>query len=355
MHSIPRIKKRGEFSESLFINIWGLVIGGLIILFLLLFGKEMFTQDYMEKQFLSKDITLTIDTLYALPGNAVYRLVTGVINQEDYKSEFGNNYVIVSSNNEARRSYIHKSYYIPTRKIPLRSEIKPGQNMSFVKTNALYVGALGRKLEGDYNLGELLCDSPGKKTSPEELDIVLLLPYTREQYVVNGKDLSEADRLEMEYIKKISTELSVLLQPYARKVSYAYLGDKSAKEGLVIAITVGRYEPYVVPLDDPRYGEKVDVNGIKAYYSSGSSYSGAIRPLACRVINSILLRKGLNFNGAVMVAARRYRDIDLKAMNNGFVLEIANMNSYAGKQMLDSKSSEIASAIFEGIKGYNDE
>jgi len=74
------IKKRGirlifnrkGISHDLFFNVFELVLAFIVILALFQFITDVVEQTIFEKNFLARDLSVLVNTLYAAPGNVVY-------------------------------------------------------------------------------------------------------------------------------------------------------------------------------------------------------------------------------------------------------------------------------------------
>ena len=126
------MEKRGQLVYKALVVIIG---SALIITGFLQAGKSYASQEVFYKLAIAKDLALTIDLLYSLPGDIKYVYPNGV---SGYDIEIGENKVTVYDTNQGKLDTNQKSYnYVGSESYPVNAYIKNQKFVKFEKTNSV--------------------------------------------------------------------------------------------------------------------------------------------------------------------------------------------------------------------------
>ena len=128
------MKKRGQLVYKALVVIVG---SALIIAAFVQAGKSYGSQEAFYKLAIAKDLALTIDLLYALPGNVEYVYPNDV---SRYDIELRDNKVTIYDTNQGRLDTNQKSYnYVGSETNSINAYIKNQKSVKFDKINSAII------------------------------------------------------------------------------------------------------------------------------------------------------------------------------------------------------------------------
>ncbi len=351
------MNKRGV-SRSLFLI--GEIVGAALIAVLLISNAMQWTStERPYKEYLAKDIALSIDSVFASPGNIIVNY-TG--NLTDYSVDLtGNSVSIYNTDSEQSNKIIRN--FVSSENIEVnRIKLQKPKNVFFTKAgNEIFIDD-----SANINPNILSCDKLDEKEELRDKKILIDPGYGEDNIEESKKICNIGNSL----ISNIPTEgynsLSILStikfdvgEPKSLYCSDISESDAPNEADVIISLRAGEYD-----------NEK---NNIKAFIISGSKKEKESRILACKIINSILSNKRLN---DVNIDGTSIVPIDLETTNENFskelflkneekagdfeaadfdkiffLLEIGNAESEQGKLLLE-KVSELGSSIAKGLIDY---
>jgi hypothetical protein len=302
------MKKRGQLILKPTVE---LIVAITIFLLFIYVGKTWGNGEVFQKARAAKESALIIDAMYATEGNAY---ITYPVNLSKYIIKFSSGNVLVSSA-KTQPDQTEVSYsFIPIGNYVLNREV--------IKPNRIVFAKLGKEysiLDKEPNLNKVDYQETSA-TSPTKSKKVLL--------DIDESTLSDPNKLPKAQIlvQSLNTQIpnSYLT---ARAQSKQTSGPVINEADILIIIRIGEY-------GDQR-------NIIKAYYPVGNTR------LASMIINE-LVDKELNLDGANIIPT----DSILTNSNLAVLLEIGNINSKEGLNMIASKAPYIAEAVYNAINKY---
>lgn len=128
------MKKRGQLVYKALVVIIG---SALIIAGFLQAGKSYASQEAFYKLAVAKDLALTIDLLYAIPGNVEYTYPNDI---SGYDIEIRDNKVMIYDANQGRLDLNQKSYnYVGSETNPINAYVKNQKFVKFEKINSAII------------------------------------------------------------------------------------------------------------------------------------------------------------------------------------------------------------------------
>ena len=313
------------------------------------------------KEYLAKDIALSIDSVFASPGNIIVDY-TG--NLTDYSVDLTADSVKVYK--ELDDGITRK--FVPSKNIEVNEiTLKKSKDIFFTKTgNEMFIDDSAHA-----NLNVLSCDKLDEKEEKLKDKKILIDPdYEKDKikpsekicYIANSF-ISEINNVWVNHLNIFSTRN---LNEYDEDEGILSINcndpsksDASIDANAIISLRAGKYD-----------NEK---NSIKAFIISGSKKEKKSKILACLIINSILSNKRLN---DVNIDGVSIIPVDLETTNENFpkdiflkngeeagdfeaadfdkifvLLEIGNTESEDGEILL-SKISELGNSIAKGLVDY---
>jgi len=353
------MNKRG-MSRSMFLV--GEIVGAAIIAVLLISNAMQWTNtERPYKEYLAKDIALSIDSVFASPGNIIINY-TG--NLTDYSVDLTGNSVKVYK--ESDDGITRK--FVPSGNIEINGiTLEKPKNLFFTKTgNEIFIDDSAHA-----NLNILSCNKLDEKEAKLKDKKILIDPiYEEDKIKPSEKICYMANSFIFEITNAWVNHLNILstrnLNEYDENEGILSINcnnpsksDASIDADAIISLRAGKYD-----------NEK---NNIKAFIISGSKKENESKGLACLIINSILENKDLNdvkITGASIVPVdlgttdenfpqyiflkngEKAGDFNAADFDKIFVLlEIGNTESEQGKLLLE-KITEIGNSLSKGFMEY---
>jgi len=305
------MKKRGQLVLKPTIE---LVIAITVFLLFIYVGKTWGNAEVFQKARAAKETALIIDAMYASDGNSY---ITYPVNISKFSIKFSKDNINVYKVTPDPTAFTY--YFVPLGSYALNKEL--------IKPENLILARLGKEvqiLDKEPNLNAVIYDEVSTKSTITDKKIVLDI----EQGTLNDPKKLELAKLIIEALK-LQIPGAYLTSSILQK---GISGRQATQADLLLTIKIGSY-------DDQR-------NVIKAYYPIGGEENKK-RKLASLIINQLLI---LNPDGANAIPTEQF--ISSMTSDLAVLIEIGNINSETSQDMINSKPTEIASAIYNAVKGY---
>jgi hypothetical protein len=307
------MKKRGQITLKAMVE---LIVAIVIFTLFIYVGRTWGNGEVFQKARAAKEISLIIDAMYATEGNAY---ITYPVNLSKFIIKFSSDKIEVSSAKRQPDPTAVSYQFIAAKDLNLDKELN--------KPNKLVLAKLGSEiliLDNEPNLNTAEFEKISTKGAISDLKILLDID---EETLNNPKKFEKAKDL----IESIKPQFkNTYLTP--KTLTKGIQGTSTDDADILISIKIGEYT-------DQR-------NTIKSYYAIGTKER---KKLASIIINK-LLEKDLNLDGANAIPTD-----SLSILTNAklaVLLEIGNINSEKSITMLNTKTADIADAIYNAIKEY---
>ena len=352
------MNKRGV-SRSLFLI--GEIVGAALIAVLLISNAMQWTStERPYKEYLAKDIALSIDSIFASPGNIIVNY-TG--NLTDYSVNLTGNSVSIYKDDSEQSNKIIRNF-VPSENIEI-------SDATLEKPKNIYLAKAGDEIfisdSAHANLNILSCDKLDEKEEKLKNKKILIDPGYGEDYIGESKKIcnignSLISNIIIEGFDPLNILSTIKFDEGETKSLYCdhiSKSDAPIDANAIISLRTGKYD-----------NEK---NSIKAFIISGSEKEKESKILACIIINSILSNKRLNdvnIDGVSIIPVNlettnenfpkyiflkegeKAEDFEAANFNKIFVLlEIGNAESEQGKLLLE-KVPELGNSIAKGLIDY---
>ncbi|MBU4284235.1 MAG: hypothetical protein KJ968_03940 [Nanoarchaeota archaeon] len=351
------MNKRGV-SRSLFLV--GEIVGAALVAVLLISNAMQWTStERPYKEYLAKDIALSIDSIFASPGNIIVNY-TG--NLTDYSVDLTGNSVSIYDDLKQNSEITRK--FVPSENIEVNG-------ITLEKPKNIFLAKAGDEIfisdSASANLNILNCDKLDEKEAKLKDKKILIDPGYGEGNIEESKKICNIGNSLISNMITEGFDSSNILSTikfdegetrslYCDHISKS---DASIDANAIISLRAGKYD-----------NKK---NSIKAFIISGSKKEKESKILACFIINSILGNKRLN---DVNIDGTSIVPVDLETTNENFpkdiflkngekvedfktadfdkifvLLEIGNAESEQGKLLLE-KIPELGNSIAKGLIDY---
>ena len=347
--------KRGV-SRSMFLV--GEIVGAAIIAVLLISNAMQWAStERPHKEYLAKDIALSIDSVFASPGNIIVNYTGNLAN---YSVDLTADSVKVYK--EPNDGITRK--FVPSENVEVNGiTLKKKQNIFFKKTgNEIFMDDSAHA-----NLNILSCDKLDEKKEKLKNKKILIDPGYGEDNIEESTKIcnignSLISNIIIEGFDPLNILSTIKFDVGEPKSLYCEAISKSGAPNdadVIISFKAGEYD-----------NEK---NNIKAFIISGSKKEKESRALACKIINSIINNKRLN---SINIDGISIVPVDLETTNENFpkyiflkdeekfedfktadfdkifvLLEIGNIESEQGSLLLE-RVSELGNSIAKGLIDY---
>jgi hypothetical protein len=324
-----RILKKGDVTSKTLFFLFEIMLVIIVMVALLNYVNSIKDNTIFEKKHLTRDIALTANLLSIAPGNIVYIYRGTELNKFDFS--FSNNIVQVKETDKDSSP----DYFFYSENILLNNKLIP-----FKAEKSLILSKSGNTItSGDASDYKIFVIDPVIKTQGQK---IIIDPQDGATDSITDDIFKISDD-----VKSINPNLFAITRA-GKNVPGTVSDIKTAiKEfDVVVSIIIGDY------IQDKNY--------IKAYYNIETKQQEEIKKLAGLILNSISDKFNtqttldgvsiipLNINH---VSNNPHFDV-LKNDKRVLVLEIGNVNSAKGKNMLSQDISKIGSAIGQGINEY---
>ncbi len=308
------MKKRGQLTLKANIE---LVIAITIFLLFIYVGKSWGNGEVFQKAKTAKESSLIIDAMYATRGNAY---ITHPVNFSDFNLKFFPDNVIVSSTKRKPDETAYSYYLLPALDFKLEKEINKPNKLVFAKLRGEIL-----ILDEEPNLNLVQYREINTKDTISDKNVLLDI---NQPTIDDPTKLVQAKRI----IEVLKTQFN---NPYVtEKTKDAGIGGSLPLDvDMMISISIGDFS-------DER-------NVIKAYYPIGGEEKKK-RKLASILVNQFLIRD-LNLNGGNAIPTDQFTDYDTEI---AVQIQIGNINSKKSLDMLNKKTTEIVTAIYNATKEY---
>lgn len=353
------MNKRGV-ERSLFLV--GEIVGAALVAVLLISNAMQWTStERPYKEYLAKDIALSIDSIFASPGNIIVNYTS---NLTDYSVNLtGNSVSIYNSDLEQSNKITRK--FVPSENIEVNEiTLEKPKNIFFMKTgNEIFIDDSAHA-----NLNILTCDKLDEKEEKLKDKKILIDPgYGKDNIKESKKICNIGNSLisniitegfdPLNILSTIKFDVGELKSLYCEAISKS---DAPNEADVIISLRAGK-------------DKDVTKNNIKAFIISSSKKENESKILACLIINSILGNKRLN---DVNIDGTSIVPVNLETTNKNFpkdiflkneekaedfkaadfdkifvLLEIGNAESEQGKLLLE-KILELGNSIAKGLIDY---
>jgi hypothetical protein len=328
---------KGDIPSQALFFLFEVLMVMVVLVALLSYVDSLRKSTLFEKNYLSRDIALTLDTLGTLPGNIFYLYSNYRVNLSKFDIDFTNN--LVSVNDKGQQSGMISFQY--AQNMLLRQDIFQSsyKNIDLLKAGNTFSSRHSTNLEQF----STLFYEPEENNNTK----VLFDPF-------NGSS-DETTKKTFGILKIIDGQFKI--QPDSFRMTRddsTTVSDISSKNQLI-----NKFEPYaIIGITIGSYN--LDKNYIKAYYNVETKQIKNTTKFASFILNSISAKindRGIIDGLGIIPINTNELEADsqmqmLKNDNVAIVLEIGNIQSDKGKKMLEQHTGDIGAAIFDGIKNY---
>lgn len=337
------LSKKAQDMETMVYHVL-IQIAILVMVFLemLAYLKSVRENTLFEKMYLSRDVALLMNTIYAAPENIGYVYAAGKTNLSKYIFNTQENYVIVNEKTAvpSQEKFFHYgSDRFFNEDFPL---IQDAQLLTFMK-NDKYV-KVGKS--GTGNLNALICPEIDTSSKNWKNKVIIDPGHGAREKADEPKDYGySTDKLkESQYTTDIATPLKALGFKATRDFNlYTPFEErllKVAGSDIIISLHVGNYSP--------------DKNNVNAFISAEGLKKAESRKLACLILNNLLNRLNIDNVAIIPVFPSQLKKDDPQQIllqdKIAVLLELGNVNNKASVQAL--KPFDIANAINDGLRGF---
>ncbi len=132
------LNRKAEFELKIYFWILQLLLIFLVSMFLMKFVSDVANNTMLEKNFLTRDIALLLDTIYAPPGDVTVDYENKVLAKSNFRLSFLDNYVWIYEEGQDRELDGYYYYYLSDPNIkftpPDEIALKEGERLVFKKT-----------------------------------------------------------------------------------------------------------------------------------------------------------------------------------------------------------------------------
>jgi N-acetylmuramoyl-L-alanine amidase len=337
-------KGQGEMEEEVYSVLIQVAILIMVVIAMMLYLKSVRDNTLFEKMYLSRDVALLMNTLYAAPENVGYVYAAGTTNLSKYTFKGEENYVAVNyekDRSEQERYYKYASDFSFKENFPL---IEDADMITFVKNDNLF--KVGK--DGTGSLNSLICQEIDT-SSKNWISKVIIDPghgYDAGSPNIQKMDIGYSNDKLTEYI--FTTHVGTALKTFGYKLtrnSNYYLPQDERLDVVqtaetIISLHVGNYS--------------ADKNIAIAFISAKSLKQAESRKLACLILNNLLAQIAIE-NIAIIPVFPSDLSVDdpkhiLLPTKVAVYLELGNINNKASVAALNP--IEIANAINDALKVY---
>jgi len=336
-------KGQGEMEEEVYSTLIQVAILVFVLVSLGLYLKSVRDNTVFEKIYLSRDIALLMNSIYAAPENIGYVYAAGETNLTKFTFKSQENYVVVNDKNSISNQEMFYKYATDLsfhEEFPLIEESKI---LTFVKNdNTLKVGT-----EGTGKLNALICQDINTKSSNWKTKVIIDPGH--------GSDINKPDDPgDVGYSTDAVKESVFTTQVATALKSFGYMLTRDYNYYLPLRdrISAAKNSDVIISLHVGNYSQ--DKNIALAFVSAESLKKAESRKLACLILNIFMTQFNFESIAIVPVFHSELLPDDPKQIlmqdKIAVFLEIENINNKASVKAL--KPSEIASAINDALNQY---
>lgn len=359
--------KRGILEKPLWFLI-DLIITVIVIYYSATYVDQITSTTVFEKNFLSKDIALLIDSLYSSPGEVLLKYPQKTLwfsyefdhnrvkvfeeklfasSQESYFIEDKNlkfSPVTLSPQKEIenKKSFIDK-YFSSANIFSIRTpDLEPGTYTDiFFDKDANKLGITKEKIEHKI---EFRCQEIPTKEDTKQKAILIDQGYTNNEepdMLAASIGYSIYNNIKESFRQVYHSRIGEIwdLKSNIKKIDDTTLNKRLDSSDMIISIKIG--------------DNQNKLNTVKAYYSSESNeeIKKKSEKLACLILNKLLDESELKIDGANTLPVKN--QLDIKKDKVAVLLEIGNMQIKENNPIKQTETiSRIGKSISEGIIKY---
>jgi len=333
------LNRKAEITNEIYNVLIQIIIIIMILVACMSYLNSVKKNTLFEKMYLSRDVALMMNTIYAAPENVKVEYFAANANLSDYTFESKDYYVIV---NEKGKDIAHAKYYKYATDLTFEEDfplITNADLIMFLKNN--------NKVQVDEETPDTISDFFCSPVIPGNNDpYVIIDPGHGDNPLFDLGDPGYVtdDIQESTFTTQISEVLNAGFDYDVTRPSDYYITmferlSVLSRADVIISIHLGNYSE--------------QENAVKAFISAESEKKQESITLACHILNNFA--KNSQFDVAIIpVVVSELSNEDPKlvllADKVAVLLEIGNINNKESIELLDVY--EIAAAINKGIKDY---
>jgi len=328
------MKKRGIFSsrrastEEQSVFFFGeIILIGIVFLILLSYVNSIRDDTLMEKNYLSRDLALIVDSIYSAPGNIEYSYSFKDVGLEKFVFGFRKQRaVVVEENSELEVKFPYAENLVSFK--PLHITNINDKTLGFVKAGNNF------NIQKTDNLNRISCNDV---SAPKHENDDILIDY-------GGSDSGHVNEEtnEAEITRSIANSFKILSTEEDINVDFTWDVEHDSEISLDERLGIVKDKSPEIFISI-RVGSRSDnSNYAKAFVPE---YSKKSAELACNIINSLLDR----YDDITGVSIIPSKDAIVNANDVSVLLELGNIQN---EKNIIKRHTDTAQAIIGGIKDY---
>jgi hypothetical protein len=331
------INCKGDIPSQALFFLFEILMVMVVLVALLSYVDSIKKNTLFEKNYLARDIALTLNTLGTVPGNIFYLYSNPKVELKNFDIILNNNFAGVKEKEE--KSNIVSFPYADNTLFNLKID-PPGsaQNIELLKSGKTF------STRHSSNIGQLnIFYLPEQKDNQKivfDIQNGIDDETTKKIFDIYG-GINSQYSLKPDLIRTARADISI---PYSYAETDRILSE--FKPYAAVSLNIGSYSK--------------TKNYIKAYYNAESPWKSNITKFASFIINSVSEKLNdhstIDGTGIIPINTKNINaNSQMQILKNDMVvivLEIGNIQNDNGKKMVAENAGTIGSAIAEGINSY---